>query len=519
MLLSKLKPVENAYCSTEENDRCLETTRIALRERIDEWIGYDYSPGEHDGLADNVFWLHGMAGIGKTTVANTVAHMVNERKLPLSCFFCKRDDPERSDPKRLFPTLASRFAKWHSTFCEPILALLQGTDDLGATTGDLNTQFSRLFGAIISSVATPLQVHVVVIDALDECGDARSQEIVARNLLELAELAPWVRIFVTSRDEPRIVKALRERRRCIARDLGQEEQTESDIRYYIDNRLARLNTTLRADRIDTLVQRAGGLFIWCSALFNYVGGGDDANGDLQDYFDNPSVRDEWGLYGLYDNILARASSGRQQDIRRQRRFLGVVCLVANNRPLPARATLAIVRANDASLKNATDDLGERLVGSLHAVLFQDPNMHGAVRVHHQSFLDFLQERMDHSPDWERPVVLHQMIAANTLTILNKSLKFNICNITLPILNNNIPNLPEQIASNISHELQYSALFWTAHLEALPSPSKDETIRAQITQFLPTVKILFWLEVLSLLGEVARGATMLAKCVELFPVRS
>lgn len=49
----------------EYNARCLANTRVGLLDRIKGWAD--------DGNSKPIFWLNGMAGTGKSTIARTVA--------------------------------------------------------------------------------------------------------------------------------------------------------------------------------------------------------------------------------------------------------------------------------------------------------------------------------------------------------------------------------------------------------------------------------------------------------------
>ena len=101
--LDKLAACDNAYYTS--NAGCLEGTRASLRQHVEDWIN------NTDPTQPNLFWLFGHAGSGKSTVAHTIAKMADDsvREIGLSCFVCKRDDPDRSNPRRLLPTLASGF--------------------------------------------------------------------------------------------------------------------------------------------------------------------------------------------------------------------------------------------------------------------------------------------------------------------------------------------------------------------------------------------------------------------------
>ena len=57
-----------------------------------------------------VFWLNGLAGTGKSTIAQTFANITfAEGKLGAS-FFCSRDFQNRSNLRAILPTLAFQLA-------------------------------------------------------------------------------------------------------------------------------------------------------------------------------------------------------------------------------------------------------------------------------------------------------------------------------------------------------------------------------------------------------------------------
>ena len=66
----------------EHNSKCLANTRVELQRQIKEWA--------KDMNGKPIFWLNGMAGTGKSTVARTVAwSFADEGHLGASFFFKK----------------------------------------------------------------------------------------------------------------------------------------------------------------------------------------------------------------------------------------------------------------------------------------------------------------------------------------------------------------------------------------------------------------------------------------------
>jgi len=57
----------------------------------------------------NVFWLNGLAGTGKSTITQSFSETVDDGFLGAS-FFCSRDYLNRRELKNIFPTLAYQLA-------------------------------------------------------------------------------------------------------------------------------------------------------------------------------------------------------------------------------------------------------------------------------------------------------------------------------------------------------------------------------------------------------------------------
>src|ERR1700753_3128916 len=77
---------------------CLRGTRQDVLGDIDRWLTSE--------LDQRIFWLNGLAGTGKSTIAQTFAETsFADGKLGAS-FFCSRDFEDRSNIQNIFPTLA-----------------------------------------------------------------------------------------------------------------------------------------------------------------------------------------------------------------------------------------------------------------------------------------------------------------------------------------------------------------------------------------------------------------------------
>ncbi|KAJ7435581.1 hypothetical protein B0H11DRAFT_2257037 [Mycena galericulata] len=128
---------------------------------------------------------------------------------------------------------------------------------------------------------------------------------------------------------------------------------------------------------------------------------------------------------------------------------------------------------------------------------------------HTSFRDFLADQNRSGDFYIRSLdTAHWELTYSSLrTMLDSNgLRFNICGLeTSYRINRDIPDLESLIAENIPHHLLYACRFWGDHLERVAF-SHD---LAEKVQSLFHEKILFWLEVLSLTGEIRLASLALS----------
>ena len=82
---------------------CFEDTRAAIIDKIMKWV--------HDPSSPPIFWLHGLAVTGKSTLARTIG--VSAKKagyITASFFFSGVSTAGLRDPAYVFPTLAHQLA-------------------------------------------------------------------------------------------------------------------------------------------------------------------------------------------------------------------------------------------------------------------------------------------------------------------------------------------------------------------------------------------------------------------------
>ncbi|KAG8912658.1 hypothetical protein FRC02_005899, partial [Tulasnella sp. 418] len=176
---------------------CLPNTRVALLDEIVKWA--------NDPTARPLYWLSGMAGTGKTTIARTVARKLDEKGLLGASFFFSRDEEHRRSTDRLFPTIAYQLARSKALYRKQIVSAA----DPDACTAMIETQLQRLVVEPLKTVkkdATSSPI-ILILDALDECeNEDQITKMIFLLSTALQDLQPHVdlKVMVTGRPETHI---------------------------------------------------------------------------------------------------------------------------------------------------------------------------------------------------------------------------------------------------------------------------------------------------------------------------
>lgn len=91
----------NSYVK-QYSSTCLPSTRVGLLEEIYNWVD------SQDGQC--IFWLNGLAGTGKSTIARTVARRYFEQKRLGASFFFSRGGGDVGHAGKFFTSIAVQLA-------------------------------------------------------------------------------------------------------------------------------------------------------------------------------------------------------------------------------------------------------------------------------------------------------------------------------------------------------------------------------------------------------------------------
>jgi len=157
-MLNAMHHVTDARHHSGNRQGCLKGTRKEILWQIECW-----SMDEQD---QRVFWLNGLAGTGKSTIAQTFAEMCFADGRLGASFFCSQDFEQRSNLHMIFPTLTFQLAYRYPHLRRELLQVLRANPDVGQES--LCSQMEKVIVGPLKATCIPT---LIIIDALDECKD------------------------------------------------------------------------------------------------------------------------------------------------------------------------------------------------------------------------------------------------------------------------------------------------------------------------------------------------------------
>jgi hypothetical protein len=525
-LLDRLQPVKSAFHDAHgAAPACLDGTRTQLLDEISVWMA--------DPSAKLVYWLTGVAGTGKTTIAQSVASMAKERKCLAATFFFSRTSgsADRRRAAAVIPTLAYQLAYRHDMLRDYICGAISTDRDVGERQVAMQAKTLLADALEGSRQALPLPL-VIVLDALDECDKENGREggdLIPVLLHSLEKLPFCIKIFVTSRPEPSIRNMFSRAditsstvSLALHRDIEQSIVREDIGRYlrHEFDKLAHERSVRRPFPSDadfqTLVDRAGNLFIYVRTIVMYV------SSDVEDPINQPSdvlhadvdrASEQFaGLDALYTQIVSKALNGVGRSAAAQHQLRHVLAsLVLVQESLPAAALAAVAGVEERQCK--------RILLCLSSVLLYEHTSDEPVQLMHPSFPDFLthEGRCTDARYFVSGAEYHSMLALRCLQIMNADLRRNICDLQDPFLpNSDIPDLEPRLNRSASAQLRYACKHWHVHVQSA-GYLYPELITA--LDVFCTKHLLHWLELLSLMKEVSVALRDLPTLLSYMEVRT
>ncbi|CUA72620.1 Notchless protein homolog 1 [Bos taurus] [Rhizoctonia solani] len=500
-LLEALKPVQQAaYDSTLAltvgRRSCTEGTRINIMSDLNNWASNSSGP--------SIFWMNGMAGTGKTTIACTFSEVLEKSKRLAASFFCTRTTAECRDVTRIIPTITYQLARYCIPFQSSLCEVLGEEPDLGSK--NIKKQFERLLrDPLLQSADAMPDNLVIIIDALDECEDHTGVELVLDLLFQYARAFP-LKIYVTSRPEPEIYNRMAlhsHAREVIHLHEIERSLVQADIELYLRAELTVVSAS--ASDIEDLAQRSGALFIYAATLVRYI------KSDVR--FADPHDR----LKSVLDMAHETTTHHSQIDTL----YTAILSSVLSHGELQAnekRDIWAVLRTALFAQEPISIDIIATLSGiddprrvwwaiqPLRSVLHQSEQT-GVVSTLHASFPDFMFSSKRSGEYFCDTVEHSHALAKLCFLAMQEQLRFNICELETSFIPDAAVNgIEDRIKQRIPPPLAYACRYWGSHLALT---SKSESLLKMLSEFI-SYRLLFWMEVMNLRREIVMGYETLLK---------
>jgi len=493
----------------QHNAKCYDGTRAELLCQIRTWAD--------DPHGEVIFWLNGMAGTGKSTVSRTVAQAFAKDNLLGASFFFKRGEGDRGKAALFFPTISRQLVRKLPALEPYVREAIDADQAIGKA---LDIQFDKLVLQPLRRIQHAMTV-MIVIDALDECdGEKDVKNIISLLAQPTALPSACLRVFITSRPELPIrlgFKNVQGKYQNLALHQIPKPTVERDISAFLEYELARIRDAYNSeafeglelptdwpskDDIQTLTRMAVPLFIFAATICRFV---EDAYSDPSDQLrkvleyqteTHDSELDK--LDATYLPVLNQLTAGRS-DLQRKRLLaefrdvVGPIVLLAQ--PLSVLSLARLLNISPRAL-SAT-------LNPLHSVLSIPSKPNFPIRLFHLSFRDFLVDPTKRAGEfWIDETECHRMLSERCIQLMRQHLKRDICGLQLPgKLRSDVDQ--QAIDAALPPEVQYACRYWVHHLKESKSSIKDGD---PVHSFL-TSHLLYWLEALGLLGQIAASISM------------
>jgi hypothetical protein len=466
---------DTKYAQRGHGRMCSDGTRNEVLEDILRWV--------NDDETNQLYWLDGAAGCGKTTIAITITDLVGmDRSKIIATFFCSRYSMYRADVQHVFITLSIILATHDALFRDELMqAVGQNPGVIRMVPED---QFRILITEPLRKAGSFHKPVVFVIDAvnefLEEAAPRKILSAFAKNLRDV----PFLKVLISTRLSPHVTAALHmipiTRTQFCLHDVDRDLVNRDIERYLFEVLCTNATVTERLSMswppqhlLDKLVKKAEGLFVYASFIgerFRLLG-----TGKLEEIADERGSEYEGnlGLSTLYGRILKPLVEFCGEEMERQwRDILGTLAHLWEPIPVDDFGRL---------LGISKQDLHERLM-ALQSIV-DVSGVKRLLRPIHSSLCDWLTDANRALPALlVGPTYVHREIALRLLDCMLRDLDRTS---TMPMPEKDIP--PSE--GGVTDLLDYACRYWAAHLTRTCA---DDHLQTRLEMFLEA-KLIVWIE--------------------------
>lgn len=337
---------------------CLSGTRVKIPQELVSEVKDDRT---------RVVWLKGSPGKGKSTIAKSLCIELRADKIPVFSFFFNKDGGKAhtASTEIFASTIARQLARFSPDFNDALAAL-----DLEQIVRIISKeeQLQQLVVTPARKIKWPFRA-VLVLDALDECGDRRALEELMELVRKLLQLPPAFAIFISCRPVDIVDRFLGD---ASAKHHSLDGSGDAeDIRLFVETSLLNIpdhsesgKWPPQCGRMDEFADACGGLFEIASVRVRRVRDEDILSRIeifdhiLSDRDPAPSLVKEYRriLKSAYTAKLVSDEKTRSREVAYKRYRLLVGVLITTEEPMTPRSLSSLVNMEVYKIRDSLRQL-------------------------------------------------------------------------------------------------------------------------------------------------------------------
>ena len=355
-----------------------------------------------------LFWITGDPGVGKSAFAAQLTHTRSDAVIAAQ--FVEWDKPDHRDARRVVRSLAFQLATRLPDYRKLLLTLPEIAELDRKDPAEL---FDYLLANPLRSViGGGRERQLIVIDALDEAGEAGRNPLVEMLARHAPRLPDWLGLVVTSRPESAVQTPLQGLNPFVLDT--RTEANRADLRDYLRRQLApQLHDRPDADRlIGQILEKSEGVFLYVERFCDDV---------QQNHLslDRPEQFPQ-GLGGIFCQWFQRQFPDLEKFRKDVRPALRAI--LAAREPLPLEILQRLFNWQDEELRDFT-----RTLGSLFPVTKEASSE--VIRPYHKSLAEWLADERKAGEFFVSAIGGHRVLADSGM----KSIQENVSTVAIYFL--------------------------------------------------------------------------------------
>ncbi|TFK63692.1 hypothetical protein BDN72DRAFT_847361 [Pluteus cervinus] len=364
---------------------CHPDTREAIVKSFKAWV--------NDPAGCPLQWINGWPGVGKTTLARTMAKFWAEEDRLAASFFFSKSSADTSTTNRFFETIAYQLLQSLPLSDGALRFLLPDQLEKHGWTNIVRA---------LQTIPPSFPSMVIIIDGLDECTNLRSQVQLLRSILgSIKDICPSIKFLISCRPERHLQKVFEDTKFNLGNSyrthLGQSPEDNEDVQKFLQYSFDRICQHCRKhgtmsikdglwpskEKMEQLVKKASGQFVYAETVVAFV---NDDNQDPVKLLDLILDPDQTSSFPALDKLYLTVLNKAEEQIRLYRQDLlqSMHDLLLHIHYWPSSPSSIA----DFWFMNEVDV--NILIGHLQGILRRPDRPGDPILFHHQSFRDFLR---------------------------------------------------------------------------------------------------------------------------------